>query len=365
MSITKTAPANTAYLWAGHYTKKPDTIQLEMGDVTTYEPYSHQLYDLNLGKNLYNKDTIQSVLNGTNNNGDITSSTWTNGSWVETTITFAPIEIKKEITLSLEMRLTYGSTGTFSKVNDGVQNYTAISTPTINTTWQKYIYKYTPSSSYSINKVFIQMISINGAFEVKNIQLEYGSQATKYSDYFTPFELCKIGDYKDYLYNNGGKWFKHKAIEKTIISVASVKTNYTALDYAIINRESNDIDYNTYGTHKCYCDLGISTNKDNDTPYDNVFYLWKLEGKAALTSWWFGIPKNTSLADAQTLLNGGYIYYILATPIDTEITNSELLNQLNTIQALAKSYYGTTNIMITTENEQPTVKVQTLDKIGG
>lgn len=56
-------------------------------------------------------------------------------------------------------------------------------------------------------------------------------------------------------------------------------------------------------------------------------------------------------------------YYVLANPIEEEITEPTLINQLNTIKYGAESYYGQTNIMITSEELQPILKVQTMDKI--
>lgn len=38
-TITATAPANSSYMYVGHYLNKPTTIQLEKGNPTLYEPY--------------------------------------------------------------------------------------------------------------------------------------------------------------------------------------------------------------------------------------------------------------------------------------------------------------------------------------
>ena len=62
--------------------------------------------------------------------------------------------------------------------------------------------------------------------------------------------------------------------------------------------------------------------------------------------------------------NNVIVYYKLQTPTEEEITEPTLINQLNAIKYGAESYYGQTNIIITSEELQPTLKVQTLDKIG-
>lgn len=55
----------------------------------------------------------------------------------------------------------------------------------------------------------------------------------------------------------------------------------------------------------------------------------------------------------------------LNSPIEEEIIDPEAVNSLNAIKSIAESYYGTTNIMITSDNLAPYIKVQTLNKIGG
>lgn len=45
-----------------------------------------------------------------------------------------------------------------------------------------------------------------------NIQLELGSSTT-YVPYYN-YELCKIGDYQDYIYKSGDDWYAHKAVGK-------------------------------------------------------------------------------------------------------------------------------------------------------
>lgn len=59
--ITATAPANTAYMYAGHYIQKPTTIQLELGEATSYTPY----------KNFENEEVYST--------NEIRIGTWING----------------------------------------------------------------------------------------------------------------------------------------------------------------------------------------------------------------------------------------------------------------------------------------------
>lgn len=62
-----------------------------------------------------------------------------------------------------------------------------------------------------------------------DLQLEKGSTATTYAPYFTPIELCKIGDYQDYIYKSGDDWYVHKEVEKIAsYGSESITTEYVS-----------------------------------------------------------------------------------------------------------------------------------------
>lgn len=123
-------------------------------------------------------------------------------------------------------------------------------------------------------------------------QLELGSQATSYAAYFEPIELCKIGDYQDYIYKSEDKWYVHKEVGKI--------TSYAG--------ESIITDY-------------ISTTG--------------------------------------SLTTGATVYYALASPTDTEITNEALVAQLEAILSQGKTYAGTNNIttVIAAGNERGELEI--------
>lgn len=162
---------------------------------TTYEPYQNKKQEINLGKNLFDKSTFTNILNGTISDGTITSITWTNGSWAGVTANFGAITLNQEFTISMDVRLTSGSTGTFNKINDGVADFTLVERPTISTSWQRYAFKKTPTAGYSISKFFVQFTAINGSFEIRNVQIEYGSQATAFAPALITKNICFYSGY--------------------------------------------------------------------------------------------------------------------------------------------------------------------------
>lgn len=134
-----------------------------------------------------------------------------------------------------------------------------------------------------------------------SLMLESGSTATapfesyqgqSYPISLGSIELCKIGDYQDYIYKSGGKWYVRKEVGKI----------------------------------SSYAGETISTNYISTTG---------------------------------SLTTGATVYYALATPTDTEITNEALIAQLEAILSQGYTYAGTNNIttVITAGNEQGELEI--------
>lgn len=186
-------------------------------------------------------------------------------------------------------------------------------------------------------------------FYFDDTQLEEGSTATAYQPYTSQTftidlgsnELCKIGDYHDYIYKSGDDWYVHKEIGKIIVDGSYGGYNST---------------FNWY-----YCS---ATQYGGDTPSSaavcvgNLFrYIpfatfrtnASLDGVSVENG---GIRlRNTacsSASDYQTWLsnNNLILYYQLATPTDIQIIDETLVRQLEAL-AEAKSYSGQTEILVT------------------
>ena len=142
-------------------------------------------------------------------------------------------------------------------------------------------------------------------------------------------ELCKIGNYQDYLYKNNGKWYKYGAIGKlTIKSVSSVGTASTGIKYALVGSVSI-----ASASSFIYCSKYInstSATKNNTIRLSGInLYVYD--------------NRFTDYTTALNLLNGLEYYCVLATPTITEITDTTLISQLEEISKTL-SYQGQTNI---------------------
>lgn len=205
---------------------------------------------------------------------------------------------------------------------------------------------------------------------LSNPQLEKGSTATEYEPYqgqsypisLGSIELCGIGDdgaggylYKDGIYKNltDNKWYVHKEVGKyvynndltgngissTLVAMLTpalpIAPNLSTLDGAAVS--------NMYGT--------ISTE------------ITKLGGTTSISC--IRVDTSIDIADSYNAVkalaaaNNFTIYYALATPTDTEITNETLVAQLEAILSQGKTYAGTNNIttVIAAGNEQGELEI--------
>lgn len=174
------------------------------------------------------------------------------------------------------------------------------------------------------------------------IQLEQGSTPTSYQlgpQIYTvdlgSIELCKIGDYQDYIYKNGDDWYVHKAIGKNTLNISTITayTGYTNIDYALIDKPTDYIKYDTFQyepvdfTHA----LCFLTPEGGSSGYDSANNIGKAYFGGSRAKFRVGFAKGTTLSVMQSTFTGAILYYPLATPTDTKITDNTLIGQLNAL----------------------------------
>lgn len=199
-------------------------------------------------------------------------------------------------------------------------------------------------------------IYVSGQSEEPQMQVELGSYASPYEPYqgqtltidLGSIELCKIGDYQDYIYKNGDDWYVHKVIGKVdIISsgIAAFNTHggsHITVNYsdatverlsapAVTNISNRFIGCTSTQTWNGTVLNGVSQGTNNN-------YLQ------------FSLPISvaTTQAEVRTYFDNHptLVYYTLATPIDTQITDAALVEQLEAL-AGAMSYDEQTNFSVT------------------
>lgn len=207
--------------------------------------------------------------------------------------------------------------------------------------WINFPYTFTTQSdTYYLRMVFKNStdtsLSPTGDYE---IMVENNVKANAYTPYGTdPIELCKIGNYQDYFYKSGSKWYLHKEIGKTIFN-GSESWSYSSgnlvfyTDVLTLSRTNSNLFCNRFS--KVANTTTYANMNTGEIKYDGA-------GSRRII---IKYTNYTSVTDFKTWLasNNTKVYYPLETATDSEITNTNLISQLNNLQQV-KSYQGTTYI---------------------
>jgi len=184
-------------------------------------------------------------------------------------------------------------------------------------------------------------------------QLEENTTSTSYEEHketrlplnLGSIELCKIGEYKDYIWKDEttGKWYVKKMIDKVVLDGTqpspSLNTSEETTTRLFYNYDL--LEYNAKQDHGI-CNRLIQRNVW--TGSNEGFYFDDNSKKMILRIRKAIIGTTENEVNIYLASNNIVAYYLLVTPTDIEITNTTLINQLEAIYNTVKSYKGTTHI---------------------
>jgi hypothetical protein len=240
---------------------------------------------------------------------------------------------------------------------------------------------YTPSTDETISYAYIRVE--NGATVDKTIypMIIEGSTATSYAPYFTPIELCKIGDYQDYIYQSGDDWYLHKETNSKTLNgsefgwgksgTSSNNAYYisTAI-FSDINRDGMGVgvsDTHVTPSFSYY----FAPQSSNNIFASNVVGLGFNAQQSPSTN--IDLRIGTGLSSTLNTLqlfkdwlasNPVTVYYALATPANILIENPVLVAQLNAL-AGAQAYSGKTVYQTDSATMPAIFSVELLQSVGG
>lgn len=342
-----------------NYNIKP---QVEVGKATTYEPYQTQNYIINLvGKNLFDKNNMK-VLNG---------YLWSNEMVLKDSfadrIFYLPCQPNTTYTISRSVLTTSFRVATYNNIIPTVTServaYTCYNE--INNDNGETITITTQSDSKYLLVLYANTTNDNNIEEsLATIQIEKGSTATTFEPYMTPLELCKIGDYQDYIFRNDNKWYKHNAIGKVVLddsygwtretNASWICPRFTCTTLPNLGTTVNNTTFkNTFSNYSKYNGTSYTATKNshllryvnNTNRIDCMFELASVEELKALLA-----------------VTPMVIYYPLITPTETQITDTTLIQQLDNLKN-AKSYDDVTHITQTNDDLPFNLEVSALAKI--
>ena len=190
------------------------------------------------------------------------------------------------------------------------------------------------------------------------VQLELGSTATSYVPYshqtlplnLGSIELCKLGTYQDYIYKDGDDWKVHKEIgyEKKIVALAGVDGYSSVYGSATTSNGAFAIISPNWGSDYAttaglaiassvigvYQSQNIDGNNTANSMADGTFCQRSGTNDRVyfrFASW--ARSKTVNEVNQMITDNGGVdLWYPLATPTDTTITDTDLIAQLEAIR---------------------------------
>lgn len=205
------------------------------------------------------------------------------------------------------------------------------------------------------NKIILSVDNLSPNY-FDELQIELGPSPTSYQPYASQsytvdlgsIELCKIGGYQDYIYKSGDDWYVHKTCGKTLITGGATE------DWSYSSGSSGQFRLPLTGGYYssnseailAYCDYYLSVAWDSVSLYD--YAMTSFQANRLI----FRNTAITSLDAWKTWLSSHNmtVYYALATPTDTQITDATLVGQLDAL-AEAKSYNNQTNVVVTAAGE--------------
>ena len=313
-------------------------VQLEKGsNASSYSPYNGNAYNIDLPTE--NKFDISKIIENTFLTGDGTTGT----SNVTNLSDYIQILPSKPCTIS------YTYTTLMNTNNRGYCWYTENKTFISGNTYSPFVNNIPVTLTAPSNAKYIRFSYDKNC---TNIQLQQSSKATPYGT--TPIELCSSqdGTKRDYFLHDKtlDKWYWHREIGKVVLNGSESGWSYLSanrfnLDNVVDNYLKRQ-DYITYLSNYYEAFKQSIDNSVFNTLTTNTNYGFNLSSTPA-NNYTIRIKdtRYTSIANFKSWLstNNVKIYYILATPTNTEITYQPLIDQLNLLEK-AMSKDGQTNI---------------------
>lgn len=330
-------------------------LQIQEGETATeFEQFKGNSYEINLGKNLFdiNGDFDYGGYDNTptiiNNNLITTANFGTARSAGQHIINLLP---NTQYTINANMIETT-STETVKGVMEVLSglrgNVTRLGLVYFYTTETKTLTITTPSNTSQI-WVSLSSYGSNSSSTFTDIQFEKGSTATSYSSFFTPIELNKLSNvYYDFISKMGNDWFIAKCIFKDVMN------EYYVLDDTTVTTDTNTTLFTFENQFLSQDALGSVLPKSSyfigkdvrNVDEEGIYCLGKTVYVRVLNS---RLNMNNPLASFGTWLSTHNvdILYARETSYTIQITNTQLINQIEAIQLVK----GLNNITITSPNE--------------
>lgn len=179
----------------------------------------------------------------------------------------------------------------------------------------------------------------------QTVTLTGGTVSEDYTVHLGTLELAKIGTYQDYIYKSNGNWYKHAEIEKLLLdgteghkidSFHNQLGSINAFRITLGSGKENAGSYQLLSGHFRYAQWSnynsgssrqYATISDTSSAPDMI-YMTQANDTIGVGN------SSTSVTSMNTWFtsNNVVIYYALATATDTQITDTDLIAELDAIE---------------------------------
>lgn len=206
-----------------------------------------------------------------------------------------------------------------------------------------------PAGSTGVCLVFYSSVNNNTTYN--NIQLELGSSPTPYEPHYD-YELCKIGDYQDYIYKSGDDWYVHKECGKVVFDGTEAWNGGTSTGSpTYLYAYTVDLDsLNLYSARQAFCSHfsiwpnQLATGTEVSYPCLSVVTPTAATYAHIRLMIPLAIAANTNALRTWLGSHNTNLYYVLATSTDTKITDATLIGQLNAVHEWLTRYGYSSNV---------------------
>ena len=193
----------------------------------------------------------------------------------------------------------------------------------------------------------VEHLIVGNTYNIETcFQIEEAESATTYEPYYD-YELCKIGDYQDVIYKEANKWYVDKYVGKVVLNGSESGWTFTTNGNAwFISGWANSNN------------AKIPANNDTLSGSLSNYFINVARSQLASVTQGIGIASSGAINLKHPDFIGGQlssfttwlsthnttVYYVLSTSTTSEITETNLINQLEAIYN-AKLQSGTNTIM--------------------
>ena len=161
---------------------------------------------------------------------------------------------------------------------------------------------------------------------VQTISVYDGTNSADYTVDLGATELCKVGDYQDYIYQGSDGWYVHKEVGKVVFNGSENWSYNTNSQVFVLN---DGADYLRIGFVP-FCDhfIGQNSSSFNSIQEKHISFVSIANSRIVI--------RYSDYTDAPSFnnwltQNNTTAYYVLATPTDTKITDSTITGQLDAL----------------------------------